>query len=272
MITFRHFENQDSIDDIYGRSVTLWHSLRKLFASKVERPPKIFVYLGEPTAQSPSLQLRSTLEVAPTGATRAEKRTLERAVQTHPGKSLYSVDRRLVLYNRYHPAHILVEELTHDLVIPRKSRLTIDVNVCKEFDSYCSDYWPELLRQLAPHGTHWTLDMAEFFPPLAQARHSGHAFHYVSCYWAARLYDLDDPAVAKDYMLHLPQLAGELLVEHHKGDVEGILRKYHSLLRSDGWSLWHDYCKPILRGTLGNTTVYNSLRMADGGRQTHGNR
>lgn len=100
------------------------------------------------------------------------------------------------------------------------------------------------------------LNLNEFFPPLGQAHLKPEEYRARKLNWdeAFRSISYMDPEkqfferamTAHSLTEHVPQIAGKLLVDIYKGDVEALVGEHPQLSQLNGPQLWVQYCKRLL--------------------------
>jgi hypothetical protein len=238
-----------------------YEELSRLFSKKDSRGVPILAIFDVEDIDKESWRVRETLEFYP--ETPSEETIKDIVSRTYDsfGSCRYSRDNHAVIINRAvsngrYPL-ALAEEVTHSVVPVDDEIVKVGPEDFREFNGYSAGFGSLVYRVLEPLKIgEFKLNLNEFFPPLGQA-------HLKPDELRARKYDWERAFRSIGYMHpekqfferamrahslveHVPQIAGKLLVDTYKRDIEALVREHPQLVNLSGSQLWVQYCKPLL--------------------------
>lgn len=260
-------ENESApIEIIYTQLQRDWVSLSDLFQKQDPRGCPLLAIYNVKDVNEEGYKVRQTLEFHPEKPSEeVVDHIITRTFDTN-GEARYSKDNHAVILNRATSedfTNTLTHEGTHAVVNVGNDEVFIATDEFTAFHGYYAGFGRGIHRVLKRLGiSQFRMGMGEFFPPIGQAHLLGKDFKYDSFSWQSRFYSLYNiggeyaqyyrAMYAHSLVLHVPQIAGELMVRAYKGDVPTILREHPQLALFDGQELWQNYAKPLLTtGKLG---------------------
>ncbi len=238
-----------------------WQELSRLFSKNDPRGVPILAIFNVEDVNKEGWKVAETLEFHPeTPSEEAVKDIISRTYDNF-GSCRYSRDNHAVVINRAesngrYPL-ALAEEVTHSVVPVDDEILKLGVEDFREFNGHSYGFGNLVYRVLEPLKIgEFKLNLNEFFPPIGQAHVKPEEYKARKLNWDGAFRSISYMDAEKQFFEramrahslteHVPQIAGKLLVDLYKGDVEALVREHPQLAHLDGTHLWVQYCKPLM--------------------------
>lgn len=238
-----------------------WQELSRLFSKSNQRGTPILAIFNVDDVSKKGWKVAETLEFHPEKPSEEAVRDILSRTYDSFGSCRYSRDNHAVIINRAvsngHYPMALAEEVTHSVVPVDNHIVKVGSEDFREFNGYSPTFGSLVYRILVPLKIgEFKLDLNEFFPPVGQAhvkpdesRASKYdwerAFRTIS-YMHPESQFFERAMRAHSLIQHVPQIAGKILADSYKGDIEALVREHPQLAHLDGTQLWVQYCKPLL--------------------------
>ncbi|OGH05985.1 MAG: hypothetical protein A2W22_03615 [Candidatus Levybacteria bacterium RBG_16_35_11] len=149
---------------------------------------------------------------------------------------------------------VLAEEITHASTFIEGDVLVITRDF-KDFNGYVDDFGARLVRQSKRIELPFMfLDVNEFFAPIGEAFLLGEKYKDD---WGWQKAFPSEPftfpvsenelSLYTRVFVHLPRLAGEMLVRIYRKDTPRLIAENPTLLSSSAASIWENFCLPLLK-------------------------
>jgi hypothetical protein len=141
-------------------------------------------------------------------------------------------------------------EATHSVLNPLSTSDKIEI-VMSDLDSMQQNELADLIKENLHRWFKFRdertvgIDSSEFYAPLGTAYLSGTPERLQKTAEVTAREVLTSFKLL-DIIKHLPQLAGEILVDQYHGDVKALMREHPKLPHLSGKELWQQYCMPLL--------------------------
>ena len=161
----------------------------------------------------------------------------------------YTGELNILLFNlnRIENEGALTEEVTHAATALPNSCVRVNKDVIESFDGYSPRLGKKLLSQLqncCPD--EFVLGINEFFVPLGQSALLVDSEARLSEGINEVLSSSSSPYGVYDFIYHIPQLAGLLLLQQYNGDVNTVISSHPEILTLDANGIWEQFCLPLL--------------------------
>ena len=251
------WERRNSIDDIpissiYEDSISYWQSLGNLFPMVLPKMP-------------PSVMKDNQNFWDPKREIFPEQSIEHFNIPIMESAACYIYDYNLICLvspkiRKKELHQILAHEMTHAVLTVERSNIKIPLEELREFNGNMKNFGKilyknakNLFEMYGGSEDYVGLELIEFFPPIGQVGLFGEFEKYPwkkGCKLTGYLHKTMDYLFATEYLdsfiVHLPELAGELLITQYQNDCEALLREHPNLPLLDGKKLWDQYCRPIL--------------------------